>query len=90
MNIKITILIALLTLLSGCAERTPVTATIVMVTDKDSDAWGCIGTNFRTVVETEDGHRDRICGIWGQTGDKINGYWIKGHIDPIHDGFRPH
>ena len=39
---------------------------------------GCIGTNWNTIVRTEDGRVDKICGRFGAKGDKIRGCWRSG------------
>lgn len=79
-------------LVSGCSQgtTTEVTATIVSVSDRDNSSMGCLGTNIRTVIETEDGYRDRICGLWGEEGDTIKGKWTVGHWDGVFNGFRPY
>ena len=84
-------IIVCIVILTGCSagSKTPVTAKIVSVTDKDDSAMGCIGTSYRTVVETDDGWRDRICGVWGKEGDTMRGFWVSGHWDASINGFIP-
>jgi hypothetical protein len=73
--------------LVGCGEIEEVTVTIARI-ETEATEWGCIGTDKRTIVKTEDNKMDDICGEWGEPGDKIKGYWKSGHPDPSANGFR--
>ena len=73
--------------LVGCGEIEEVTVTITRV-EKERTEWGCIGVDEKTYVKTDDNRVDSICGRWGKPGDKIKGYWKKGHPDPNVNGFR--
>ena len=85
-------ILILIIVISGCSQghTTDIWATIVNVNNVDDTAMGCIGTKYHTVIETEDGRRDRICGIWGNVGDKIKGKWTEGASDYANNGFKPY
>ncbi|MHB0965524.1 MAG: hypothetical protein ACYC36_03630 [Bellilinea sp.] len=75
-------------LLAGCDNSitAPATATVVDVYFDDAPM-GCTGTNWNTIVKTEDNHFSRLCGKFGQPGDKIAGCVRTGHWDAVRNGF---
>ena len=77
-------------MLSGCSLGSEEEVSVIIIkayTEKTN--WGCIGTDFRTVIKTEDGRVDDICGWYGEVGDIFTGTWKKGHWDHVVNGFRP-
>lgn len=81
--------IALCLLLAGCSQgqQTPIKMTITEVYE-DKSTMGCMGTNWVTVVRSDDGRADRMCHRWGQPGEVIAGCWVEGHWDWAMNGFR--
>lgn len=55
---------------------------------EDKAKWGCIGTDIKTLVRSDDGRTAQICDKWGKPGDVIAGCWVTGAADPIYNGFR--
>lgn len=87
---KIVVLVAAL-MLVGCKDdksvSTPITMTVVD-TYEDTAPMGCIGTNWNTLVRSDDGKTEKMCGRYGKVGDKISGCWVTGSYDPYANGFR--
>lgn len=77
-------------LLAGCGSGVtePTTVTVLEVY-QDTSSMGCLGTDWITLVETDDGRRDHLCRKWGKPGDRIHGQWTTGHWDRIKNGFKP-
>jgi len=69
-------------------ETKKVTATIVGIYHEDPEEWGCVGTNVKTSVKTEEGFVDQICGSYGGIGEQITGYWTEGAADNMKNGFK--
>jgi len=88
-NFRLATLLALIlsVWLVGCGDLEEVTVTITRI-ETESTEWGCIGTDKRTFVKTEDNRADFICNEWGKPGDKLAGYWKSGHWDANSNGFR--
>jgi hypothetical protein len=76
-------------LIAGCSEvvTTPQTVMVVEVFEEHTPL-GCIGTNWNTVVRSDDNRVHRMCGKLGKPGDKIAGCWITGHWDYVRNGFK--
>lgn len=79
-------------LLAGCGKSEPVhvevlTGTVVQEYENDSK-WGCVGTDWNTVLRFDDGRVAQLCGRFGGVGAKVRGCYYTGHFDRSHDGFR--
>lgn len=81
-------------LLVGCdvdigrkEKSEPVDMTIVQVYQEPS-RWGCLTTDWNTIIRAQDGRTDKMCGKWGEPGEKISGCWISGNRDLLLNGFR--
>lgn len=78
-------------LLAGCGDggltgtTIETNATIISVASEGDSR--CIGTDTRTLIETEGGFRARLCGRWGREGETMKGYWTEGHWDGMRNGF---
>ena len=75
--------------LAGCSEgvTTPQVVTVAEVFE-DTAPMGCMGTNWNTIVRSEDNRVSRLCGKFGKPGDKIAGCWRTGHWDSVQNGFK--
>ena len=86
---RIVLLTALAIALSGCGETTEVNVTVTKVVQEDVDsAWGCVGTNIRTIYKGSNGHIDYMCGDYGKVGDTFKMYYTTGAFDPSYNGFK--
>jgi Ni2+-binding GTPase involved in maturation of urease and hydrogenase len=86
-RLKTVFAVSLIIGLVGCGKTEEVTVTITRI-ETESTKWGCIGTDKRTFVKTDDGRVAYICNEWGKPGEQIKGYWKTGHPDSAVNGFR--
>lgn len=90
---KYCLVLVSLMILSGCEQysrqkQEVVTVKIVAV-QKESTEWGCVGTDYKTVVHiNETGYRDEMCGHLGAVGDEFKACLVTQSIDPISNGLR--
>lgn len=76
--------------LAGCGSEGVITPQVVTVAEvfEDASPMGCIGTNWNTIVRSDDNRVSRLCGKFGKPGDKIFGCWRTGHWDSVRNGFK--
>lgn len=70
--------------LFGCGSRTETVAVATIIdVYEDKAPMGCMGTDWNTIVKTEDKRVARLCGKFGQIGDTIRGCWYVDNRDPF-------
>lgn len=76
-------------LITGCSDvkTETVEVEVIKVIEEDTK-WGCIGTQHKTLVQVENGHREYVCDKLGQSGDKFKMCIVSGHWDSINNGLR--
>ena len=81
-------------LLVGCGsniseqKKEVITLKILKVVKEDTK-WGCIGTDYYTLVEVKElGFRDKMCGDLGNAGDEFKGCFVSNSVDPVNNGLR--
>lgn len=78
-------------LLGGCSDYNgisePIKMTVIEVYE-DRSPMGCMGTNWKTLVRSQDGRTEQLCGKWGSKGDVIAGCWVRDAADHWRNGFR--
>ena len=80
-------MVLLAMVLVACGVKQEVTVSIVGV-QRESTKWGCIDSGYITILETEDGYRDKWCGVWGEPGDQFTAVWVKHSLDPLNNGIK--
>lgn len=88
MNRTMVALVLVIALL-GCSQdtRTPMEGVIVEIQEEDPEIWGCMGTNYITIVKAANGHVASWCGKFGKPSDTLTGVWVEGHLDATANGF---
>lgn len=83
------LLLTTLVLLSACETTVETKAEIIRVDPRPicHDVYNPDGILGTTLVQTERGHRDIVCGVWGEEGDMIMGYWNEQYANPDYNGF---
>ena len=85
---KFILTLCLLSCLIGCTQKQEVvTLKIVAIEQEDPEAWGCINTDSKAVVEVvEYGNRFTLCGNYGEVGDVFKGCLVTESFDPLNNG----
>ena len=84
---RILLLVALAATLSACGQTIEVDVTITKIVTEADSAWGCSGTNTRTVYKGSNGHIGYLCGDYGMVGDTFKMYYTTKAFDPAINGF---
>lgn len=95
MSVKAIVIFSILPiLLAGCysgnydGKQEAIEMTVYQVKDDQHSKWACVGTNYSTMIQSDDHRTARLCGDWGPVGTKIRGTWTSGAIDGGMNGFR--
>jgi len=70
---KLFIIAALLLILTGCSQPQEVSAVVTNIRESNSN-YECEKDSV-TVIKTSNNRIDRLCGIYGNVGDTLSGYW---------------
>lgn len=76
--------------LAGCGDQVKSEYSVGTVVQEyeESSKWGCIGSNWNTVVRFDDGRMKKVCGRYGGVGAKVGMCYLSGHFDRSNDGWR--